>query len=216
MYYPPYNGVVAASVISFGAGIAVGAIWGGGWHGWGWNAGWGNHAVVVNNNFIRQNNFNRSNIANGNRWAHNPAHRGGVPYGNRNVSNQFNNARGNNAISRPTAAQTQQRLNQMGQPGNLPGQGGAGRGMAGQGAANRMQMNPGMQNQIGNRNINPSGSANRSAFGGMNQGGNRSVMNSNRGAASRQGSFGGGGRGGGGFRGGGGRGGGGRGGGRRR
>src|SRR5688572_9467330 len=39
IYYPPYTGgVVAASAISWGVGLAMGAAWGGGW---GWNAGWG-------------------------------------------------------------------------------------------------------------------------------------------------------------------------------
>src|ERR1041385_1264337 len=40
IYYPPYptGGVIAASAISFGVGLAMGAAWGGGW---GWGAGWG-------------------------------------------------------------------------------------------------------------------------------------------------------------------------------
>ena len=50
-------------------------------------------------------------MANGNKWVHNPAHRGGVPYNNRNVANRFNAAQGN-LKARPTVAQTQQRLNQ--------------------------------------------------------------------------------------------------------
>src|SRR4030095_12955902 len=40
IYYPPYptGGVIAASAISFGVGLAMGAAWGGGW---GWGCGWG-------------------------------------------------------------------------------------------------------------------------------------------------------------------------------
>jgi hypothetical protein len=168
IYYPPVSGgaIVAASAISFGAGLAVGAIWGGGWGGWGWNAGWGRggNAVVINNNFINNNRFNRVNVANGNRWVHNPAHRGGVPYNNRNVANRFQGAgAGRGAVARPTVGQTQQRLNQngmanrsgmpgtgnanrlgpgnagrgaIGQPGNRPG--GRGAGTPGQGNANRL------------------------------------------------------------------------------
>ncbi|HEY2104606.1 MAG TPA: DUF3300 domain-containing protein, partial [Candidatus Binataceae bacterium] len=168
IYYPPYSpgAVIAASAISFGAGLAVGAIWGGGWGGWGWNAGWGRggNAVVINNNFINSNRFNRVNVANGNRWVHNPAHRGGVPYNNRGVANRFQGAGAGRPVARPTVGQTQQRLNQGGManrggmsgtgnanrlgPGNggrgaigQPGQnrpGGRGAGMPGQGNANRL------------------------------------------------------------------------------
>ena len=79
--------------------------------GWGWNAGWGHNNVVVNNNFINSNHFNHVNVANGNNWVHNPCHRGGVPYTNGNVANRFGNVRGY-TVSRPDAAQTQQRFNQ--------------------------------------------------------------------------------------------------------
>src|SRR5580704_5379304 len=123
IYYPPSTGaVVAAGAISFGVGLAIGAIWGGGWGGWGWGCGWGRNNVVINNNFISRNHFNRATVANGNNWVHNPVHRGGVPYNNRNVANRFNAAQGN-IKARPTVAQTQQRLNQssLGQrPGNGP------------------------------------------------------------------------------------------------
>jgi hypothetical protein len=71
MYYPPGLGL-----ISWGAGLALGAIWGGSWNNWGWNAGWGSNNIFVNNNFINRNNFNRASIGNGNRWVHNPALRG--------------------------------------------------------------------------------------------------------------------------------------------
>ncbi len=113
IYYPP-----VASALSFGAGIALGAIWGGGgWGGWGWGVGWGRgNNVVINNNFIRRNNFNRVNVGNGNNWVHNPAHRAGVPYNNRNVANRFQGA-GTRPASRPTVGQTQQNLNNLGQRG---------------------------------------------------------------------------------------------------
>jgi len=76
-WYPP--GYVAVGVFGFAAGIAVGyAIWGG--------CDWWRGNVFVNVN--RYNSFNRTNIVNGN-WIHNPAHRGGVPYGNSGVANRF-------------------------------------------------------------------------------------------------------------------------------
>jgi len=207
IYYPP-----AASAISFGVGMAVGAIWagGGGWGGWGWGCGWGRNNVVINNNFVTRNNFNRVNVGNGNNWVHNPAHRAGVPYNNRNVANRYQGATGN-LTSRPTVSQTQQRLNQantgqrgaasrqgpanVGQPGaggQRPTQGSLGQRGAGgaptQGSANRVgqgNLGQGGGDRIGNRNVG--GAGGNGAFGGMNQGGNRARMNSNRGAMSRGG-----------------------------
>src|SRR5258705_4655356 len=63
IYYPPYTtgGVIAASAISFGVGLAMGAAWGGGW---GWGCGWGGGDVNIN----RNNNFNpNTNISGGTR-----------------------------------------------------------------------------------------------------------------------------------------------------
>jgi hypothetical protein len=215
IYYPPSTGaVIAAGAISFGVGLAIGAIWSGGWGGWGWGCGWGRNNVVINNNFISRNNFNRVNVGNGNNWVHNPAHRAGVPYNNRNVANQFNGARGN-INARPTAAQTQQRLGHVGQgPGSAvrPGQGSLGK--VGGNALRPSQATPGQRpgggqvsqgnvrpaggDPVGNRSVGAAGGGNRggAAFGGMNQGGGAARMNSSRGFSSR---------GGGGFRGGGGR-----------
>ena len=220
IYYPPVpstGAVIAASAISFGIGVAVGAIWSGGWGGWGWGCGWGRNNVVINNNFISRNNFNRVNVANGNNWVHNPAHRGGVPYNNRNVANQFSGSR-NNFNARPTAAQTQQRLanparperGTSGQAGNAtrPGQGNLG-----QGAGNAFRPSQGNPTQrpaggqvgqgnfrppnggdhIGNRSVGGGGAGANpgGAFGGMNQGGYAARMNSSRGFSSGGARFGG-------------------------
>ena len=213
IYYPPYTGaIVAASAISFGVGVAVGAIWSGGWGGWGWGCGWGRNNVVINNNFINSNHFNRVSVANGNNWVHNPVHRGGVPYNNRNVANQFNGARGN-ITARPTAAQTQQRLSDVAQrPGNAPRQGQGNLGQAGN-AFRPSQANPAQRpaggnigqgnfkpaaggDRVGNRSVGAAGGGNRggAAFGGMNQGGHAARMSSSRGFSSGGGSRGGGGR----------------------
>jgi hypothetical protein len=125
IYYPPYpSGIVAASAISFGVGMAIGAAWGGG--GWGWGAGWGNNDININNN----NNFNRNtNISNsgnrtnisgnrggGNKWQHNPQHRGGAPYGDRNTANRFGGtARGDSLANRQSSARQQ-----IGRQGGTP------------------------------------------------------------------------------------------------
>src|ERR1051325_4882612 len=112
IYYPPSTGaVIAASAISFGVGLAMGAAWGGGW---GWGCGWGGGDIDVNmnNNFNRNTNIsggNRvNNIQGGNRgkWQHNPSHRGGAPYGDRNTANRFGGtARGDSLQNRQRAAQ---------------------------------------------------------------------------------------------------------------
>jgi hypothetical protein len=145
IYYPqaPSTGaIVAASAISFGVGMAVGAIWtgGGGWGGYGWGCGWGRgNNVVINNNFISSNHFNRVNVGNGNNWVHNPAHRGNVPYNNRNVANRYQGV-GRSAATRPSVGQTQQRLNQAtaaGRGAGAIGQRGGG-GMPNQNNASRL------------------------------------------------------------------------------
>src|SRR5208337_3420826 len=120
--YPPPGYYAAGMAISFGVGVAMGAMWGGGW---GYNSGWGgNNNVTINNNNNFVNNSNRVNGGNrangGNRgnsnWQHNPQHRGGAPYGDRNTANKFGgttrgdsmqnrqaNARQNQARQQPSA-----------------------------------------------------------------------------------------------------------------
>lgn len=115
IYYPSTGAIIAASAISFGVGVAIGAAWGGG--GWGWNTGWGHNDVNinVNNNFNRNTNIN--NIQGGNKWQHNPQHRGGAPYANRDIANRYGGAaRGDSLANRQAGAR-----NQIGrQGGNLP------------------------------------------------------------------------------------------------
>jgi hypothetical protein len=94
-FWPPRSILVGGLWWGYGPGINVGFFFGGGWHGWGgwgWHPGWGNRTVVVNNTFIHQYNFNRVNVTNvhgANVWAHDPVHRGGVPYSNPNVRQQY-------------------------------------------------------------------------------------------------------------------------------
>jgi hypothetical protein len=101
--YPPYPvyppGYVATGVLSFAAGVAVGAAWGG-WGGWGCN--W--HGGDVNVNVNRYNNFTRNNYTNANRyqvsqnrtsqaWQHNPQHRRGAQYSNQATAQRFGEGR---------------------------------------------------------------------------------------------------------------------------
>src|SRR5215470_17500569 len=101
VYYPPPPpsgwAVAGGMALSFGVGVAMGAMWSGGW---GYGCGWGsNNDITINNN----NNFNRNvnrntNVNGGNRnnvrtggnsWQHNPQHRGGTPYSNKSTANRF-------------------------------------------------------------------------------------------------------------------------------
>jgi hypothetical protein len=83
--YPPYYwyplGYYPGTGLAFAAAPVVGAaIWG--------SINWANRSVNIDVN--RYNRFNRANIANGN-WTHNVAHRGAVPYRDRDVAQRFGN-----------------------------------------------------------------------------------------------------------------------------
>ena len=86
MVYPPSTGaIVAASAISFGMGVALGAAFSGCCGpSWGWGCNWGPHStVIVNNNFFGRYGYARpyaAGAAGRAAWAHNPAYRGAVPY----------------------------------------------------------------------------------------------------------------------------------------
>jgi uncharacterized membrane protein YgcG len=221
-FYYPTGGVIAAGVIGFGIGVAVGAIFNGccGAWGWGWGLNWGRYpSVYVNNNFFNHNGntfVNRGRwgndyVGNGNRpWNHNPAYRGAVPYTNRNVANRYNGGRAGSMrppaqmpanpgnIKPPSGPGNANRL----APGNMPGRGGVNN----PGSINRpggRGATPGQlpANSGGNRPGAGTGSANRVAPGG--QRGNFGGAGGNRfhGGGGFRG--GGGSRGGGGFRGGG-------------
>ena len=85
-WWPPRSVIVGGLGFGFYGGIRIGLFFGAGWHGWdgwGWHPGWGNHTVIVNNTFIHRYNFNTVNIRDVHGttvWAHNVAHRQGVPY----------------------------------------------------------------------------------------------------------------------------------------
>jgi hypothetical protein len=76
-WHPP--GYVAGEAVSFTAGVIVAAaIWG--------RVDWWQHRVNIN--VARFNRFNHTKI-NKNTWVHDPAHRGNVPYRDRNVAARF-------------------------------------------------------------------------------------------------------------------------------
>jgi hypothetical protein len=112
-FYPPFY---AGNYFGFGFGISMYPFFGGGWGGWGgwgWHPGWGNHSVIVNNGFIHRNNFNAGrtgSLSGSSAWAHNSAHRQGVPYSSSAVSSRYGGAaRQNLQQSRSAAATAQSR-----------------------------------------------------------------------------------------------------------
>jgi hypothetical protein len=182
-YYPSTGAVVAASVLSFGVGIAVGAAISGGW-GWGaWGCNWHGGSVSYNRNvYVSHSNtfVNRNNY-----------YRGGNNYRpNYNSGNRPNNP------NRPGYGGNGNRPGNGGNNGNRPGNGGNGNNRPGNGgnAGNRPgggNNNPG---NGGNRPGNPGNGGNNRPGGGGNQPSTRSASPSNRGygqaqSGNRQGAF---------------------------
>jgi len=232
--YPPPGYYAAGMAISFGVGVAMGAMWSGGWCcGCGW--GGGNNVYINNNNNFNRNYNNRQNINNANRgnrpsqqpargnsnWQHNAQHRGGAPYSDRQLANKYGGtARGDTMQNRQANARQDIGRQQQGgnfgnrNPGGMGDRGGVGNnrggvggagGPGGPGGGNRGGNFGGGGDRVGNRQVpNSPGANNRSAFGGSGMSGNGARASQSRGASSMGGS-----RGGGGARGGGGRGGGG-------
>ncbi|MGO9257025.1 MAG: DUF3300 domain-containing protein [Bryobacteraceae bacterium] len=147
-WWPPRSFLGGGLYFGFGPGINVGLFFGVGWHGWGgwgWHPGWGARSVMVNNTFIHQYNFNTAHLANMHGtsvWAHDPAHRGGVPYASGALNNQYRGSVRQNLAARPNVQQTR----------------------------NALQAQP--HEQFGNRQVPKSAAPARdkSAFGGMQNG----------------------------------------------
>lgn len=98
-YYPPlfYPGIDVG--FSFFPGISLGLYFGGccGWGGWGWGFNWFGGGLFVNNYFFHRYGFREFGAAGfrgSEAWAHDPAHRMGVPYGNAAVANRFRGGTG--------------------------------------------------------------------------------------------------------------------------
>lgn len=175
--YPPPGYYAAGMAISFGVGVAMGAMWGGGW---GWGCGWGHNDVDinVNNNFNRNTNINRggdrTNIGNtSNKWQHNPQHRGGAPYSDRATASKYGGtARGDSMQTRQNAARQNQAMS-------------SGRAQAG--TMDRSAGSRGGGDRVGNRQVSSgAGASNRGALGGASSGmsGSSARASSSRGASS--------------------------------
>jgi hypothetical protein len=120
-YWPGPGVVVGGFGFGFGLGISIGGYFGGGWGGWGgwgWRPAWGSHTVIVNNTFIHRYNFNTAHLANVHGtgvWQHDPAFRGGVPYANQRLNEQYRGNVRSNVESRPMEQSARPAMNQPGE-----------------------------------------------------------------------------------------------------
>jgi hypothetical protein len=204
--YPPPGYYAAGVAISFGVGLAMGAAWGGGW---GYGCGWGgNNDITINNNnnFNRNSNINggnRTNVSGGNRvsnqptrggtggnsWQHNPQHRGGTPYGNRDTASKYGGTtRGASASDRQAGARQS-----ISQQGNRPQASTRDASSRDAGGANRPS-SAGGGDRVGNRSVSPSASSRSSSGSALGGGSGSSARASSSRGGSSMGSRGGGGR----------------------
>ncbi len=94
-YYPPllYPGIDIG--FGWGSGIDLGLYFGGwggwGWGGWGWSPDWYGGSIILNHSFFHRYGFNHfhGDPLGNSAWSHDPAHRLGVPYANREVAGRF-------------------------------------------------------------------------------------------------------------------------------
>jgi hypothetical protein len=207
-YYPyTYPGYVPGTALAWGAGIALGAAawgaWGGSWGNCDWNHG---DVNINNNNNFNKNvnrNVNRGQAGQGNKWQHNPQHRGNAPYGNRQTANKYGGTArgqggrqagggagtrpgGGGAGTRPSAGGAGTRPSGGG-AGTRPGGGGAGTRPGGGGAGARPSTRPAggsAKNQVGNRSASSRPSASRGGGFGGGGSGNFARASSSRGGRS--------------------------------
>jgi hypothetical protein len=94
-YYPAllYPGIGIG--FDWGFGVDLGLYFGGwggwGWGGWGWSPNWYGGGIILNHSFFHRYGFNHfhGDALGSSAWTHDPAHRLGVPYGNREVAGRF-------------------------------------------------------------------------------------------------------------------------------
>ena len=108
-YWPPDSVMVGGVWIGYYPPIPMVAYFGYGWSGWaawGWHPGWATHSVRVNNSFIHRYSFNEARVGNGTTaWAHDAAHRLGVPYANTALRTQYRASVRTNLAAPPPPAQ---------------------------------------------------------------------------------------------------------------
>lgn len=202
-YYPP-GYVAAASVVSFGVGVAVGAAWGHAWGGCNWHGGDVdvnvNRNVNYNTNINRQNYQAKYNNANrtsartggGNTFQHDASHRQGVAYRDSATSERYRGAGASQQTAqardayRGRAEAGRSQLNQGGADAYRGGGGSAGGANARSGTGGRSAASASPQSAERSRQAS---GARSSGFGGVDSGGANARAASNRGQASRSGTY---------------------------
>jgi hypothetical protein len=99
-YYPPlfYPGLDVG--FSFLPGVDLGLYFGGGWglwggYGWGWGPDWFGHRIFLDDHFFHRYGFRDDHREFGRgEWMHDPGHRLGVPYPNRELAGRFQGGAG--------------------------------------------------------------------------------------------------------------------------
>lgn len=147
-FYPPlaYPGIDVG--FSWGPGIDLGLYFGGwggwGWGGWGWTPDWYGRGIIMDHSFFHRYGFRHFHDEPIGRsaWVHNPEHRLGLPYANRQVAGRF------------AAPRTETRA------------------FAGGGNRNVFAARPSPQQRFGSRGFEQRGwTQNRGVFGGYHNGG---------------------------------------------
>jgi hypothetical protein len=123
--YPSYSypGYVPGMALSLGTGLALGAAWGGGW---GYGCGWNGDDITINNNNNYVKNSNK-NVNQNNKWGHNPEHRGGTPYANKQTAGKYGGTARGEARQPTAGAGTRSAGGGAGKPGGAGGVSGAGK-----------------------------------------------------------------------------------------
>jgi Protein of unknown function (DUF3300) len=151
------------------------------------NIGGGNRNGIGGNRPSTQPVRGGGDLGGGDRWQHNPQHRGGAPYRDRATADRFGgSARGDSLSNRQASARQQ-----VGpQGGNLASARGGGAGMSNRGGAGTGNRPGGAGgDRIGSRDVTRGGGGNRDAFGGGSRGsrgynGSSARSGSSRGASS--------------------------------
>ncbi len=174
----PYFGYPAYG-FGFGPGIDIGLCFGGwaGWGGWGWGPNWFGGGVYINGGFFNRYGFRggygyRGGFGGRGVWAHDPGHRLGFAYPNRQLSGRYQSA---SIASRSSMMQRSAARNSFGQSY------GASRNAGGQGYRGSAYQNGGARNSGGASRSYNGGAAGRSYGNAYNGGAARSF----NGAAAR-------------------------------
>jgi len=200
-YYTPPGYVAAASMISFGVGVACGAAWG---HAWG-NCNWGggdvdidvNKNVNFNNNINRQQG-NRAGTTSGGKssWQHDASHRKGAGYRDQGTAQKYGKGasasntqardsyrgraeQGRQNLSSPSSREAASKsVSASDRAGGAGGKGATTRNTGG--ASNR-----GAGGASASTRQSGGGSGKSSAFGGSGSSGKQASTQSSRGSSSR-------------------------------